>query len=269
MSVSKIKITAPGWETFTGDFGSVDFVDGVSSHVLPRIMIDRLAAMVSCALVDDDGNEIGQAGAAARLVSGKAVPMEAVKPLESMTEAEQAAERRAAVDAALKNPAQKIYSEAELIAIGENGGIRALRGVAKPWNVRNRDIEKLIHSILVAQAEFGAMKATALAAEKKNREAALVQSIAKAAAREKLISDTARNLTPPTKQFPDETPNAIGEDGAAPARAKTPVPPAVYDFGGDPFAVEVIVTEGDVTTVITGEDSADQVKTEETESQLS
>lgn len=234
MSLQKIKHTAAGWEHFTGDFGSVQFTDGVSDFPQTRIIVDRLSAFLTFDLISDDGGNDGQAGAAARLVSSKCIPMEVEPPLETQSDEDRANEVQKAIDAALKNPAQRLYSEGELVSIGETDGIKGLRDVAKPWGVRDRNIEKLIFAILAAQAEFTARKATRSADEAKIRDAALQASLAEQVAREKMISETARNLTAPP--------------------VTTPVPPVVYDFG---TGVEPVA--GAVTHVVTDDMAAVQV----------
>jgi len=208
MSAHKLKITAPGWDNFTGEFCQVNFVDGISESVLPRTILDRVAGIVQCELLDTDGNGVGQAGITARIVGGAAVPMVVAK-LEVMTEDEQAAERKDALARALRNPVSQIYTEGQLEQIASTEGLKGLREISDPWGVRERSITKLIGLILGAQNDYLANAKDRDADAARNRKAATEDALAKQAAREAEIDAQARILKP------DNTPNAIAADGRA------------------------------------------------------
>lgn len=171
--MNKLKITQAGFENYTGPLGPVEFVDGVSVEAVPVITADRLAAGMSLQKLDEAGNEIGQAGAAARMVGGVTIPAEVLTPLKNASEEDISADRRRVAEAQKRPPVSRIYSVNELKAIADEGGISALREVAKPWGVRERSIPKLIQEIMQAQGEF--QKRIQEAEDKDNKAAAIIK----------------------------------------------------------------------------------------------
>lgn len=242
MASYKLKIVAAGWEGFTGPLCAVNFTDGVSDETLSRLQIDRIAAIIQCDLVDASGTDVGQAGAAVREAnrSGVEAPVEG---LDTMTPEELAAERKRAMDEMLKNPASKLYTEAELEDIADKTGIKGVREIGDKWGVKERAIGKLIFLILQAQSEYMANVAKRDAAEKAKRDAALAESIAKQQARETEVDKVARVLTPDPAA--DQTPNAIGSDGTAVFTDPNPKPEIDPSLQKDP-AAETVSDEGPV-----------------------
>lgn len=59
--MSNLKLTKPGFETYTGRLLGADFVNGVSNAISVST-IDTIAAAIGGVLVDDDGAELGPAG---------------------------------------------------------------------------------------------------------------------------------------------------------------------------------------------------------------
>ena len=195
MSSFKLKITAAGWDTFSGPMCGVAFTNGVSDNVVDRLTIDRISAIVTCDLVDENGNDLGQAGASARLVGSRSIEAP-TDSLRLQTPEEAAAERKAAMDAALKNPASKIYTQDELEAIGTKLGIKGVREIGDKWGVKERSISKLIDLILAAQSEYQSKVKERDAAEKAQRDAATADALKQQAARQAAIDAQARVLTP-------------------------------------------------------------------------
>jgi hypothetical protein len=192
----KVKITAAGWSSFTGDFCNMQFKDGVSIDALPRLIIDRVAAIIQCELIDDAGAEVGQAGATARLVGLTDVTVPILEPLRVMTEAEAEAERQQGIAAALSAPSNvALYTQDQLEIIAGKEGIGGLRAISDKWRVKGRSINQVIFEILRAQSEFKARVKEKDNEQKKAREAASVQAAANAVAREAAIAKTARNLS--------------------------------------------------------------------------
>ena len=70
-----VKITAAGWDGFSGDLCGQQFADSVSSEALPQSVIDRIAAIVPCVIVNEKGKE-EPTGQAHRMVGGVAIPAE-------------------------------------------------------------------------------------------------------------------------------------------------------------------------------------------------
>jgi hypothetical protein len=192
----KVKITAAGWSSFTGDFCSMQFKDGVSVDALPRLIIDRVASIIACELIDDTGAEVGQAGATARLVGLTDVTVPVLEPLRVMTEAEAAAERQQAIATALNAPSNvTLYTQNQLEVIASKEGIPGLRVISDKWRVKGRSINQVIFEILRAQSEFQARVKDKDNEQKRARDAVSAQAAADAVAREIAIAQTARNLS--------------------------------------------------------------------------
>lgn len=150
----RLKITQPGFEGYTGALGPVDFDNGISVEPVPVIMADRLAATMMIVTVDDEGNEVSQAGVAARMVGGVTIRADVVEALGKASEDDLIEDRRRLAESQARPPVSKLYTVAELKAVADEKGINGLREIAKPWGVKERSIPKLIQEILVAQDEF-------------------------------------------------------------------------------------------------------------------
>lgn len=131
----KIKITQPGWGGYTGLLGMVEFVDGVSVDDCSRADASHIGGIVS---IEDV--ETGRNPSAAQLIVDSA----SVKaPVEVVVVPE-----KAAAPAGVK-----VYSRAELEAIGDARGIKGIRDVSDLMDVKGNSIPLLIEKILQAQAE--------------------------------------------------------------------------------------------------------------------
>lgn len=214
----KVKLTAPGWENYTGDFAAAQFVDGVSVTPLPRIMSDRIGAILQCELIDADDKSTGQAGEAARSIGATRIEMPSEK-LEVMTPEAAAAERKAAMDRMLKNPASKLYTEQELEEIASKTGLKGLREIGDKWGVKERSITKLIHLILTAQSEYQARVIERDGQDKVARAKAEAEMLAKQRAREAEIDRLGRVLQPEQSDM-DEIEAEAAKKLAEPAPAE-------------------------------------------------
>ena len=166
-----IKITEPGFAGFTGNIGSVEWVNGVSVDPLPQSVIDRVAGImrVEGVVVGDDGSTEAdgeQQGAQARLkdLEREVAPVD--PGLKRATEKDLEAEEKLLRQKGGINPADKIYTQAELEAVAEKG-IVALREIGDAWGVRGRRIADLIIGILEAQERFRELQAKKAATAKK------------------------------------------------------------------------------------------------------
>lgn len=147
-----LKIVSKGFETYTGNLGGIDFVDGMSAHPVPRVFANRLTAAMQMVEVDENGVEI-EAGVAARLITEAAARAPVIEPLQRQTEEEKIAEN---VDVASQATVSDVtfHTREELEAILEKDGIKGLRAVAEPWKVKDRSAVKLMEMILEAQARY-------------------------------------------------------------------------------------------------------------------
>ena len=210
MANSFLRITAPGWETFTGNFGGSDFVNGLSSVALTRRQIDQLSALIRCDLADDTGKPTVQAGLTGRLVGLNSVPAEIGNgnnpTMRKATQEDIDADTRQRAAEAQRRPTQ-LYTKAQLEAIASKEGMTGIRKIGDAWSVRERNLTKLIDLIVNAQGAFTARGKQKDAQVIAQRAAAQKDMIAKQQAREAEIDRKARLVTEGGLS------NAIGPNG--------------------------------------------------------
>lgn len=124
----KIRMIQAGWEGYTGNFGGVEFADGVSVVDVLSRDASRLANIVQIERLDGTNPSASQVA-----LDSKCTPMQV------QGEAAAPAPRAA-------------YARAELEEIAGKGGIKALRAVGDPLGVKANGIADLIELILAAQA---------------------------------------------------------------------------------------------------------------------
>lgn len=147
----KIKITQAGWEGFTGDLGSVEFVDGVNVEGISRREALVLGSFVTVVELADDGSELGPVSPAHELVVVSNLTAPVVEELERGVEQEPEPEAEK-VDEAVAPVALPLYVEAELKAIADAKGIAGLRDIGDKLDVKDTSVRGLIAKILHAQA---------------------------------------------------------------------------------------------------------------------
>lgn len=148
-----IKITSKGWTSYTGLLGTSWFKDGMSVEPLPRMVSDRLAAVVSFVEINEDGTET-PGGAAYRMIAESRERAPISRESARQSEAERLEEERLDTLRAEKAPAERIYTGAELEAIADAKGIKGLREISDAWGVKERSIPNLISATLKAQSKF-------------------------------------------------------------------------------------------------------------------
>lgn len=206
--MSYLRMTAPGWETFTGDMAGIAFEDGVSTDHVPRAMIDRIAALIAVVLVDENGKGNQAAGPAARLLTREEVESEPVSALQTQSLAEKAKELRKVAAETETNPAGKIYTPEELTQIADKEGIKGLRKIADPWGVHDRKIKNMIIEILSAQKEWEDRVAEKKAEERKIRAAAEAEALAKQEA-DRVAFETNARMSSQTVPAPSDPEPAL------------------------------------------------------------
>ncbi len=132
----KIRIIENGWAGYTGMLGYVEFVDGVSVEDVSRGDAGRLGAIVQVESVEDGTNP----SVAQQILDSRAFEM---KSQTLSTGTDEKGEKIAAED--------KVYDQAELEAIADVGGIKALRVIADPKDIKAQSIQELISKILDSQ----------------------------------------------------------------------------------------------------------------------
>ena len=127
----KLKLTAVGYENFTGLFGTIEYVDGLSvSDVMPQTA-KRVACVISVEW--EDGTKVGVADA---LIANQNMPAPnetaTVIPPEPSTVAVES----------------KAWTEEELGALADEQGIAGLREIAAPLGIKGNSIAALIKGIV-------------------------------------------------------------------------------------------------------------------------
>jgi hypothetical protein len=141
----KLRLTAPGWESYTGQMGVIFFEDGLSvSDVLPVDAV-RVAGVIGAEWEDGSAANVSQ------------------MYLDNMhTEAKTDAEQRVVDTAdapktadpdAAKEKAELLgvtYTEEQLAEIADKQGISGLRDIAGPLGIKSNSISGLIEAIIKA-----------------------------------------------------------------------------------------------------------------------
>ena len=146
----KVRIIEAGYEGFTGYFGTVEFVDGVSVDA-SLSEIRTISAVVK--IVDaDTGNEVGVLAdfSTNQETRANAVTLPTVAELQAQAVESGETTEEPKVVAQPEKEGPK-YSKGDLERIADGGGINALRKVGDEFGVKATGINKLITAILIAQ----------------------------------------------------------------------------------------------------------------------
>lgn len=147
----KLKFIQPGYESYTGLLGAVEFVDGVSVDHVSVIEIRHISSCV--AVVDAETGE--DPSPAAEMVRARSVPMEVVKERERMVEGEGVIPVLQVADVL---PTLPSYTREELSAIADKQGIKGLREIGEARGIKNVSINGLIDEIVLDQSKVAAVK---------------------------------------------------------------------------------------------------------------
>ncbi|MDR9847024.1 hypothetical protein [Herbaspirillum huttiense] len=155
----KIKLTQPGYETYSGQMGVIFFEEGMTTTDVRAGDAVRLAAQFLCEWENGDSVSVAQSildhahtttnDLPAELTADQALAQETqafvqvfgnnANPNEVVVESEQIKDGR-------------IYTEAELGEIADDAGIAGLRAIGDPLGVKGNSISGLIAGILAKQA---------------------------------------------------------------------------------------------------------------------
>lgn len=125
----KIKLVQPGYETLTGYFGVIEFVDGRSVNDVTKREAEYLASLVNIETEEGVNPSVAQ-----QILDtyGDTMPVETpVAPT-----APQAV------------PLAKTYTADELAAVADAGGIKGVRAIADTLGLKGQSIAELIGRIL-------------------------------------------------------------------------------------------------------------------------
>ena len=144
----RIRIVERGWETYTGPFGTISFVNGVSVGAPDFIAADRVASEMK--VVDYETNL--PIGPQHRMIE------ERISPIEMVPELPKAPEPTEAVVEEEKIPEptepDKVWTPEELEDLADKEGIKGLRReIGDAIGAKGRAIPELIEDILRVQDE--------------------------------------------------------------------------------------------------------------------
>jgi hypothetical protein len=129
------KIDAIGWNCYTGLVGTVPFKDGISERPLTDQEIARLGAVIRLVRVDSDE----QVGAAVTMAGIGHVSAEVVAPSPTLE------------DEQTEQKVELKYDREKLLEVASEGGIKAIREIAKEFDVKGVEINRMIDDIVKAQ----------------------------------------------------------------------------------------------------------------------
>lgn len=149
MKAQRIRITEPGWETFTSHLGGVEFVNGLSVESVAPSVINQLGSVLRIEAVDD-GIQGGQAQV---LINTHANAAPVVQELERQSQEE--------LDKATAAPSKpkpvvvvtERYTRSQLEKIADEKGIAGLRDIASKLNLKGRGIAELIEEIFAVAGQ--------------------------------------------------------------------------------------------------------------------
>lgn len=147
------KLLSQGFESFTGDLGNVDFVDGVTHDELDIGQVNRLGSNFILEKVLEDGRSfqvgpcpVGELAIEfmAALVAKRVDAQEVIAPSVDATDSNDLTDE--------EPPVGKLYTREQLEAIADKKGIAGLREIAEPLKIKGTSVLKLINALLNVSA---------------------------------------------------------------------------------------------------------------------
>lgn len=127
-----LKITEAGYDNFCGHFGTIEFVDGVSTHPVTSLEALRMQALLRVESIGDEVDETFDMKVTFESAAPQRQPEVGHEP---------------APEAAL---AAKKWTRDELEAIADKHGIKGLREITSAMGISGKSISDLISAILAA-----------------------------------------------------------------------------------------------------------------------
>jgi hypothetical protein len=145
----KLRLTQPGYESYTGQMGTVFFEEGLSTKDVKPIDAVRMAAQFLCEWEDGSTASVAQSilDHAHSNTGTIDAPINADQAL-----AEQGNQAKALTAAAAATGTKgAVYTEDELAIIADEQGIKGLRAIADPLGIKGNAIADLMRAILAKQ----------------------------------------------------------------------------------------------------------------------
>lgn len=134
----KLKLTAAGFETYTGQMGVVWFEDGLSTDDVLPVDAVRIAGVMGAEWEDGTSANVSQ------------IYLDNMNTPAVQGMADKQSEPTSVKKENLVSTVQ--YTEDELAAIADKNGIVGLRAIAEPMGIKGQSIKSLIEGILKATA---------------------------------------------------------------------------------------------------------------------
>lgn len=146
----RVRIDRTGWDSYTGDLSGVPFVNGISTRELNEREIARIGANIRIVGLEDD-KQVGPTTEHKGHIEAPTV-VNSVRASDEEVVVETTAEVFTEVNEPVSDaPDRRLYTKEELIKIADDGGIKAIRDIAKEYDVKGVQIAQLIQGILQAQ----------------------------------------------------------------------------------------------------------------------
>lgn len=144
----KIRITVPGWDSFSGLFGTVEFENGVSVRDVTEQEALRIGANLNVVRIDTDE----QVGAAA--VDNSKIEAPTIEDADRTHEKPKPKETKVVnVVKEEKEDETPSFTKEQLELIADKKGIKGIREIAAMFDVKGVQIAQLIEGILQAQGK--------------------------------------------------------------------------------------------------------------------
>lgn len=167
----RVRLTQPGFETFTGLLGVIEFREGVSVNEVARFDSLRLSAVMSCEGINGEALSLAQEiisnNQAAPIIpdrTGEDAPVQAETSTEALVGDSDTVAVVEVTSTAVVQPGELVsttitlpqalapamLTQADLEAIADKGGIKALRDFADPLGIKSSSIAGLIRELIFA-----------------------------------------------------------------------------------------------------------------------
>jgi hypothetical protein len=152
----KLKITQPGWEAFNGNLGGANFVNGESVDDVSPVLCQRLAALIT---IEEVGTGINPSPSQI-ILDNVDTPMDSkLEPTNITNVSEQGAIREEG------DGLGKLYEREELETILGTVGIKGLREIADPLEIKAKSGVELIDKLLKTGARHPGQQSAGIAGD--------------------------------------------------------------------------------------------------------
>lgn len=131
----QIRLTQPGWESYTGSLATINFVDGVSVSHASQIEVERISALIAVETID--GDDPGVLAKRERFIAGIPNPIvydpEPVEPEAPVVVYD--------------------FTRESLMEVADKEGITGLRVIADKYGIKSNSVVGLIDKLMALTGE--------------------------------------------------------------------------------------------------------------------